>query len=416
VPGLYAWLRRNPRLVDGGLALLLLFPGGGIPKLGVRELLVTLPFALGMVVPLVFRREYPVAAFVAVIVDGALQVLLMRRPIGSDLAVLVVLYTLAACRPRRISLRGLAICLIGAVTAVLRWHPSHAPDGLYTIGAEVAVVVGPVLLAWLLGDSARWRRSYYQALEERAARLERERDAQAQVAAAAERARIAREIHDVVAHNVSVMVVQADGAAFALDGSPQRAREALTAISATGRRALAEMRSLLGVLRDSASASASGPELASGPTLASGPELAPQPGIEELGDLLEQARAAGLPVSFTVSGVPRPVPQGEALAVYRVVQESLTNVRKHAGPGVTAAVSLGYADEGLVIRVTDDGRGAAATGGSGLAGTGHGLAGMRERIELYGGTVRSGPRAGGGYEVVARLPLPVEATRAGDIT
>jgi signal transduction histidine kinase len=422
VPGLYAWLRRNPRLVDGGLALLLLFPGGGIPKLGVRELLVTLPFALGMVVPLVFRREYPVAAFVAVIVDGALQVLLMRRPIGSDLAVLVVLYTLAACRPRRISLRGLAICLIGAVTAVLRWHPSHASDGLYTIGAEVAVVVGPVLLAWLLGDSARWRRSYYQALEERAARLERERDAQAQVAAAAERARIAREIHDVVAHNVSVMVVQADGAAFALDSSPQRAREALTAISATGRRALAEMRSLLGVLRDSAAAPASGPELAagpilaSGPTVASGPELAPQPGIEELGDLLEQARAAGLPVSFTVSGVPRPVPQGEALAVYRVVQESLTNIRKHAGPGVTAAVSLGYADEGLVIRVTDDGRGAAATGGAGLAGAGHGLAGMRERIELYGGTVRSGPRAGGGYEVVARLPLPVEAARAGDIT
>ena len=227
-----------------------------------------------------------------------------------------MLYTLAAYRPRRTSLRGLAICLAGAAVATWRWHPVHPVDGLYTVGVETALFGGPVLLAWLLGDSARWRRGYYQALEEKAARLERERDAQALVAAAAERARIAREIHDVVAHNVSVMVVQADGAAFALDGSPQRAREALGAISATGRRALAEMR-------------------------------------------------------------------------------SLTNVRKHAGPGVTAAVSLGYAGEGLVIRVTDDGRGAmisdrAVPGGAGPDGDGHGLAGMRERIELYGGSVRPG--------------------------
>jgi len=213
VPGLYAWLRRNPRLVDGALALLLIYPGGG-------RLLIALPFTLGMAVPVVFRRKYPVAAFAAVIVAGALQVLLLRRPIGADLAVLVVLYTLAASRPRRISLRGLAICLAGAATAIWRWHPVHPVDGLYTVGVETALFGGPVLLAWLLGDSVRWRRGYYQALEEKAARLERERDAQAQVAAAAERARIAREIHDVVAHNVSVMVVQADGAAFALDASP----------------------------------------------------------------------------------------------------------------------------------------------------------------------------------------------------
>ena len=199
----------------------------------------------------------------------------------------------------------------------------------------------------------------------------------------------------MVAHNVSVMVVQADGAAFALDSSPQRAREALGAISATGRRALAEMRSLLGVLRDPASRDVD---------RAAGPELGPQPGIDELGELLGQARAAGLPVSLTVSGVPRPVPEGEALAVYRVVQESLTNVRKHAGPGVTAAVSLGYAEEGLVIRVTDDGRGAVISD----RGDGHGLAGMRERIELYGGSVRTGSRPGGGYEVVVRLPLALE--------
>ena len=200
MPGLYAWLRRNPRLVDGALALLLIYPGGG-------RLLVALPYTLGMVVPVVFRRKYPVAAFAAVIATGALQVLLLRRPIGADLAVLILLYTLAASRPRRISLRGLAVCLAGAVAAIARWHLVHPVDGVYTIGVEAALFGGPVLLAWVLGDSARWRRGYYQALEEKAARLERERDAQALVAAAAERARIAREIHDVVAHNVSVMVV-----------------------------------------------------------------------------------------------------------------------------------------------------------------------------------------------------------------
>jgi len=425
VPGLYAWLRRNPRLVDGALALLLIFPGAGIPKLGIVRLLATLPFVVGMAIPVVFRRAYPVEAFAVVIAVGALQVLLLRRPAGADLAVLVVLYTLAASRPRQVSLRGLAVCLAGAAAAIVRWHPARGGLDLYTIGAEAAVFGAPVLLAWLLGDSARWRRGYYQALEERAARLERERDAQAQVAAAAERARIAREIHDVVAHNVSVMVVQADGAAFALDSSPQRAREALAAISVTGRRALTEMRSLLGVLRDQPGRDGGlgdgAPEdRALGDT---GLALAPQPGVEDLADLLEQARTAGLPVSLTVGGNPRPVPAGEALAVYRVVQESLTNVRKHAGPGATAVVSLDYDEEGLLIRVTDDGAGASAvpgplgripgpagsTGSTGSTGSGHGLAGMRERVELYGGTARSGPRDGGGYEVVARLPVALEA-------
>ena len=170
----------------------------------------------------------------------------------------------------------------------------------------------------------RYRRAYYLALEDRAARLERERDAQARIAAAAERARIARELHDVVAHNVSVMVVQADGACYALDADPERARQALGAISATGRQALAEMRRLLGVLR-------SGDEQA---------ELAPLPGIDQLRDLLEQARAAGLTVSFTLEGVPRPLPEGAALAAYRVVQESLTNTRKHGGIGASVAVTL----------------------------------------------------------------------------
>jgi len=232
VPGLYAWLRRNPRLVDGALALLLVFPGAGIPKLGIVRLLVTLPFVVGMAVPVVFRRAYPVEAFVAVIAVGALQVLLLRRPAGADLAVLVVLYTLAASRPRRVSLRGLIACLAGAAAAIVRWHRARGGLDVYTIGTEAALFGAPVLLAWLLGDSARWRRGYYQALEERAARLERERDAQAQVAAAAERARIAREIHDVVAHNVSVMVVQAGRGGGQM--VPPRVLSALQAAPALG--------------------------------------------------------------------------------------------------------------------------------------------------------------------------------------
>ena len=415
MPGLNAWLRRRPRLVDGALALLLTALAAlsaGTHEFGARALL-NIPLTLGMVGPVVFRREHPVGAFTAVIIVGALQVLL-GWPVSSDLSVLIMLYTLAAYRSRRTSLLGLAICLLGAAVAVVRWHPAGVSDRLYAIGVDAAVFGAPVLLAWLLGDSARWRRVYYQALEERARRLERERDAQAKVAAAAERARIARELHDVVAHNVSVMVVQADGAAYALDSSPQRAADALAAISATGRRALAELRSLLGVLHNSAAHPPAGPA----------PTLAPQPGIDELGELLDQARAAGLPVAFTVSGVPRPVPQGQALAVYRVVQESLTNIRKHAGPAVTAEVSMDYSDAGLMVRVTDDGAGAmaapsaaaseraaSASGGTAvrLAGAGQGLVGMRERIELYGGTVRTGPRAGGGYEVVAKLPLTLEA-------
>ena len=203
---------------------------------------------------------------------------------------------------------------------------------------------GPSLIAWAIGDSMRTRRAYYAALEDRAARLERERDAQAQIAAAAERARIARELHDVIAHNVSVMVVQADGASYALDRSPERARQALAAISSTGRQALDEMRHMLGVLRSADERSG----------------VAPIPGVGQLDELLDQTRASGLAVSFTVEGVPSPLPSGVALAAYRTVQESLTNVRKHGGPAARAQVLLRYCEDALVLTITDDGRGAAA--------------------------------------------------------
>jgi signal transduction histidine kinase len=396
VRSFYDWLRGHPFVVDSLLALAVATFGvtvfGGARSASPAEALV---YKLAMAAPVVVRRRYPVEAFAAVVVVGGLELVLLPRPFGSDLAVIVLLYTVAAYRPRRISVPALFVCLLGSLVAVFVWAPKHVTDSAWAFGGVAAVFAGPALLAWLLGDSMQWRRGYYRGLEERAARLERERDAQAQIAVAAERGRIARELHDVVAHHVSVMVVQADGAAFALETSPARTREALTAISGTGRQALTEMRRLLGVLRSADE---------------DGAELEPQPGVEQLGGLLEQARASGLPVSFTVEGVPRPMPAGAALAAYRVVQESLTNARKHGGPTVTAAVTLRFCEGQLVIKVTDDGRRPVEARANG-DGQGHGLIGMRERVEIYGGSVSAGPWPGG-WRVKATLPLPAESGAA----
>ncbi|HEV2375879.1 MAG TPA: histidine kinase [Streptosporangiaceae bacterium] len=379
----YAWLRRHPRLVDGVPALLLSVSGIGQAAVTRNYLMILGVLALS--VSLVFRRGHPVGAFVTVLTVGAVQVLTGTRPVVTDLAILIMLYTLAAYTTRRVSVAGLLACLLGDATAVARWWSPRHMSGPTWLFIGSVVFAAPTLVAWVLGDSMNYRRAYYAALEERAVRAERERDAHVQIAAAAERARIARELHDVVAHHVSVMVVQADGASYALDRNPERAKEAMTAISATGRQALAEMRRLLGILRrDDAT-----PQ-----------DRAPQPGIEQIGELVEQSRTAGLPVTFAVEGVPQPMPGGAALAVYRVVQESLTNTRKHAGPAASATVMLHYLEDGLELTVSDDGRGMAVSDGAG-----HGLAGMSQRLAIYGGSVEAGPRPGGGFQVTARLPL-----------
>jgi len=382
VSALYAWLHRHPRLVDGVPAAALAFLAlGQAIALGPYSLI---PVAAALVAALAFRRTYPVAAFVTGIAVGAAQVLAGIQINLIDVAIVILLYTLAAYRPRRLSVPGLAVCLAGSAVAVAIWRPERLTLPHWVVVSSIALA-GPSLIAWVLGDSMRYRRDYYAALEDRAARLEREQDAQAQIAAAAERARIARELHDVVAHNVSVMVVQADGASYALDSSPEQARQALTAIAGTGRQALSEMRRMLGVLR-------------SGDGTAG---LAPLPGIGQLGELLEQTRAAGLAVSFSVAGVPAPLPGGLALAAYRIVQESLTNTRKHGGPAASAQVLLRYCEDVLMLQITDDGYGAAAA----ADGSGHGLTGMRERVALYNGTLHAGPLPGGGYQVTARLPV-----------
>jgi signal transduction histidine kinase len=393
----YAWLGRHRVLVDSVLAGIL-----GLISVGsiIGQSPAALVIVLFMIIPVAFRRRAPVAAFVIAVIAGAWQVLGLSvhtagspnpGPLPSDLALLVLLYTVAAYRPRRYSIPALLTCVGGSLIAVLVWSPMPQVGVGERLFLSGFLFGGISLACWILGDSMRYRRGYYAALEEKAARLEAERFAEAKIAAAAERARIARELHDIVAHHVSVMVVQADGAGYVLQSDPRRAANALAAVSATGRQALAELRRLLGVLRSDGEQAA----------------LAPVPGLGELRELLDQSRAAGLEVSYTLTGAPRELSEGAGLAAYRVVQESLTNTRKHAGLAATAAVTLQYEPDGLVVAVTDDGL-AAPSGEPG----GHGLAGMRERVAIYGGTVTAGPLPGGGFSVRAWLPFRKACDRA----
>ena len=221
VPDLYAWLRRHPKLVDGVLAAALFLAGAG--PAAAKDSFIGVALAAGLAMPVIFRRANPIAAYATAVMFGGFQVLLGLRPIVTDVSILILLYTLAAYSPRRVSIWGLAVCLAGSAVGIARWTTLAGRPLLDWLTVGAVLFAGPALLAWVLGDSMRYRRAYYASLEDRAARLERERDAQARVAVVAERARIARELHDVIAHNVSVMVVQADGASYALGTDPARA-------------------------------------------------------------------------------------------------------------------------------------------------------------------------------------------------
>ncbi|MFD9206474.1 sensor histidine kinase [Streptomyces sioyaensis] len=395
---LYAFLRMHPTGVDSFWALALLgFSSLWLLADGPRGMLTPLAavFAVGLCLVVALRRKAPVKMLLMTAAIGVGQLIFGIQPNISDVAMLVIAYTVASAPavPRWASRCALAGALLSP--ALTFWR--YAYDDEYRPVSLNLVLVGlltvPFVLAWVLGDSMRTRRAYWAQLEERAARLEKEREAQSRIAVAAERARIARELHDVVAHNVSVMVVQADGAAYVLDVAPDQTREALETISGTGRQALAEMRRLLGVLRTGEQ-----PE---------GGEYVPQPGVEQLEDLMDQVRGAGLPVDFRVEGESRELPSSVALTVYRIVQEALTNTRKHGGPDVGATVRVSYRDEYLELLVEDDGRGAQQElyEEGGADGLGHGLIGMRERVGMVGGSLTAGPRAGGGFRISAVLPL-----------
>ncbi|MEU2899336.1 sensor histidine kinase [Streptomyces sp. NPDC088106] len=393
---LYDFLRRHPTWVDGFWAVVLfgisLLSGVAAEDSRGTDLpVLTVPVMLLLSLVVALRRRMPERMLVLALAVGVGQLIADVATVPADFALLVIVYTVAAVGARWYSRLALTAGLCAAPLAQWRW-PSEETGTAGNLALMVLQTV-PFALAWVLGDSIRTRRAYFAQLEERAARLEKERAAQAKVAVAAERARIARELHDVVAHNVSVMVVQADGAAYVLDAAPDQAKKALETISSTGRQALAEMRRLLGVLR-------TGEHQEAG-------EYVPQPDVRQIEDLVGECRGSGLPVDFKVEGTPRPLPSGVELTAYRIVQEALTNARKHGGPGVGASVRLVYFDDGLGLLVEDDGKGAPHElyEEGGFDGQGHGLIGMRERVGMVGGTLDAGPRPGGGFRISVLLPL-----------
>ena len=337
--------------------------------------------------PLAVRQRYPMAVFAITGTAISLYSVLGYVPSFGAIGVLIALYTVASRTDRKTALIAGGITAVGITVsfAGLAVRAGTTPTDLLL---DIAANFGLYATAWILGDNIRVRRAYTSALEARAAVLEREREEQARLAVSEERARIARELHDVVAHHVSVMVVQAAAARRVLASHPDQAADALGAIETTGRQALSEMRGMLGVLRQDEASD----------------DLVPQPGLERIDTLLESVREAGLPVDLVIEGTPRALPPGLDLSAYRIVQEALTNTLKHAGMA-RARVLLRYGDNALELEVTDDGRGAAAALRDGERSPGHGLIGMRERVSLFGGEMTAGPRSAGGYAVRARLPI-----------
>lgn len=347
-----------------------------------------LPVHLGLVLPLVWRRRAPMVVFgVMTCVALAQWGSDVRSP--ADAVLLVALYTVAAYRDRRSTYTAFAVLEGGIALAALRW------SGHDRVLSSFVSLSAMAIAAAVIGTNVKGRRAQLEFLRERTMRLERERDQRAQLAVAGERARIAREMHDIVTHNLSVMVALADGAVFAQEHSPQRATAAMRQVSATGRQAITDMRRFLGVLR------------------ADEPDALrhPMPGIAQLDALAEQVRAAGLPTRVEVSGEPARVPAAAQLTAYRLVQEALTNTLKHAPTGATADVRVACSADKVAVTVTDDGAGTSpAPPAVRAARSGHGLPGMRERAAAYGGRLTAGPLPGGGWRVAAQLVLTTPET------
>jgi signal transduction histidine kinase len=365
---LVAFARRHETTADAALAL-------GVLLIAVTDALAEQPhplelvvFSVALALPLVWRRRSPLLIFALLALIASAQWIADVKVLA-DAALLVGLYTVAAHEPRRLAALATGVLAAGAVLATARWGSDDAFKTFVGLSGLTIAAAG-------LGTSVRQRHAYQASLEERAA--------------AAERARIAREMHDIVAHNLSVMIALADGAVFAAERSPRQSADAMQAVSATGRQALGEMRGLLGVLRDDNSAG----------------ELVPQPGLGEIDLLVGQVRAAGLPVAIAVEGEVRELPAGAQLTVFRVVQEALTNSLKHAGPDAQALVRLRYDPAGIDLEISDNGRGLRAVS---QGATGLGLNGMRERAAVYSGTVEAGPLPAGGWRVHTRLAVDSRA-------
>jgi signal transduction histidine kinase len=399
VATLRAGLAANPLAFDallaiGLTALSLAIIAGGAQDLGSYDPLSLILLVL-QTLPLIVRRRYPLAVLVVTVLATLAHAALAREELSSTLGFLVALFTAGERLDRRVSALATVACAVafGSLIAVRAPLPAGL-SGL--VQTELAIVV-----AWLLGTWSRERRAHIETIEERARRLEQEREERAERAVAAERERIARELHDVVTHHVSVIVIQAGAALLALDRHPDDAREAVRAIDATGRQALGDMRRVLGVLGQPARGADGNQD---------GERLAPMPSLDRLGELLDQLRSSGVVVELSVAGERRLLDPALELSAYRIVQEALTNVLKHA-PGARARVSVEYAPAELRVEVVDDGRGRGRLGAIGdEVHSGHGLIGMRERAALFGGTLEAGP-AGRGFRVSARLPIAATAIR-----
>lgn len=336
--------------------------------------------AVTSAIALLFSREYPFVAPVLSMAALAVSLVLLEPYVAREalapffVAVIFAPWCLGTYNETRWAIAGLVVAEAVGFWANVRFAES---------GADYIWVGSAVAIAWTVGFVLSRRAAYAREMAERARRLEREQIEASERAVTEERQRIARELHDVIAHSVSVMTVQAGAVRRLLKPEQEKERKALETVEATGRQALTEMRRLVGLLREQGAM----------------PEFSPQPGMGTIDSLLDGVRAAGLPVEIEVEGAPRDLPPGVDLAAYRVVQEALTNALKYAGPA-HAWVAVTWGDADLELEIANDGQG----DGDGSGG-GHGLTGMRERVSLYGGEIESGERDGGGYVVRARLPL-----------
>jgi signal transduction histidine kinase len=333
-----------------------------------------------------WRHQRPLAAVTAVAVLQVVEAVAgvpLQQPIVPLLASAIVIYAVVAHASLRIGLVGLSIMIVAVAVETVLQH-----KGLGNFVFAMVFAVGTFFVA----RTVAYRTRHADEMRERADEVEQRRDDDVRRAAEAERTRIARELHDVIAHSVGVMVVQAGAAERVLDRDPEAAVAALRSVQGTGRQAIAEMARLVSILREG------GEEVG----------LAPQPGIDDVTALVEETRRSGIPVELEVSGPAQPVAPALGLTIYRIVQEALTNIRKHAGDA-RATVRLDYTQDAITTEVADTGATSGAAPVQQVNGTGHGLIGMRERVAMYGGTLQLDHPDGGGFVVRARLPIEGES-------
>ena len=344
--------------------------------------------ALGAALPIAMRRRWPMPALGIATVSLTIATV-VGQSFAPDPLIAVPIYQVASVRERRESIPALFIVGAALLIAAAVGSATHPKEGEATFSVFLAIA------AWFVGDSMRARRAYTAGLAEQQEQRARENLERAQRGVAEERLRIARELHDVIAHSLSVIAVQSGVGRHVIDEQPEQAKQALAAVEKTSRAALDELRRMLGVLRREDS---------------NGPDLTPAPGIGNLGLLVEEIRATGVPVELRIDEEAiGELPPLVELSVYRIVQEALTNVVKHA-PTSHAFVEVRRESDELVIEVTDDGGSVVPPYPSGATEGHHGIIGMRERIALFGGSLSAGPRPGGGFRVLARLPIDEHRT------